>query len=184
MVTDPLYEAMLRIAALRKGSFPPSLDYVSGPFDCFVGPLPGLGTGFFDLVTKSPKSAGSFDTVARALIDEQLRQRLRACGRPFSGISPNSAARPAGLVPPPGGLAVICSSRPEKPRSVLREMGGWYGDTVFSPLKFARRAGAGVRPSRPWIFGSPTKSIGLTVPAHISASVGGFRAQVDPLSAS
>ena len=72
MVTDPLYEAMLRIAALRKGSFPPSLDYVSGPFDCFVGPLPGLGTGFFDLVTKSPKSAGSFDTVARALIDEQF----------------------------------------------------------------------------------------------------------------
>jgi DNA-binding CsgD family transcriptional regulator len=68
--TWSLCNAMLRLASLRKGPTSPVLRELATDFH--VGPLPGLGQGFHELVFGDGNSTAGFDESAGRLIAEQL----------------------------------------------------------------------------------------------------------------
>ncbi|NUP74513.1 MAG: transcriptional regulator [Sinomonas sp.] len=65
--------AMLRLSSLRPTATRPLADMA--PADSRdVGPLPGIGRGVFDLVTRRPASSDDFDHEASQLMDKQLER--------------------------------------------------------------------------------------------------------------
>ncbi|MDQ4501381.1 LuxR C-terminal-related transcriptional regulator [Sinomonas sp. ASV322] len=73
-LVDSLHNAMLRLASLRGGAGIPPLAAQADKETPAVGPLPGTGTGVYDLVSRRPVSADWFDDAASRLVDEQLER--------------------------------------------------------------------------------------------------------------
>ncbi|NUP73086.1 MAG: AAA family ATPase [Sinomonas sp.] len=71
-LVDALYNAMLRLSSLRSAGTSGSLAAQAGASAAEVGPLPGTGQGFYELVTQRPANMAEFDESASRLIDEQL----------------------------------------------------------------------------------------------------------------
>ncbi|MDQ4501382.1 LuxR C-terminal-related transcriptional regulator [Sinomonas sp. ASV322] len=69
---ESFYNAMLRLSSLREGGAPAALGGQAGVGARDVGPLPGVGKGVYELVTRRPESADAFDGEASRLIDENL----------------------------------------------------------------------------------------------------------------
>ncbi|MEA5454817.1 LuxR C-terminal-related transcriptional regulator [Sinomonas sp. JGH33] len=69
---ESFYNAMLRLSSLRGGGAPDALGGQAGVGARDVGPLPGMGKGVYELVTRRPESADAFDDDASRLVDENL----------------------------------------------------------------------------------------------------------------
>ncbi|WP_422934942.1 LuxR C-terminal-related transcriptional regulator [Sinomonas sp. P47F7] len=72
-LVDSLYNAMLRLSSLRSaGEVSLGTQAGTGAGTPDVGPFPGTGKGYFELVTRRPVTLDSFDETAARLMDEAL----------------------------------------------------------------------------------------------------------------